>query len=226
MPTYIRLRIAELRMRQSPSIIPSDRLDRDIYLVLEDFSAGAAWRETDEGETDVSAIVEDLLTGQYEQPLRVVVFNPVERWSRDASGEIAEELDRRISAEGREVSEALQEFVESNIGRKIGVHWPCRSAVEVAMAKSKSPPENPASFDQLMELAPLFMDLYDFVRTSNELDNIDATSTMILATVTVGDADGQPMTAQDIAFFLGTPVRTVKSKLKRLMKTGIIDAGR
>jgi hypothetical protein len=29
-------------------------------------------------------------------------------------------LDRRISAEGREVSEALQEFVESNIGRKIG----------------------------------------------------------------------------------------------------------
>jgi hypothetical protein len=32
----------ELRMRQSPSIIPTDRLDRDIYLVLEDFSQGAA----------------------------------------------------------------------------------------------------------------------------------------------------------------------------------------
>jgi hypothetical protein len=27
----------EFRMRQSPSIIPTDRLDRDIYLVLEDF---------------------------------------------------------------------------------------------------------------------------------------------------------------------------------------------
>jgi hypothetical protein len=110
----------ELRM-SSPSIIPNDRLDRDIYLVLEDFCAGASWRETDEADTDVLAIVEDLLTGQYEQPLRVVVFNPVERWSRDASEEIAEELDRRISAEGREVSEALQEFVESNLGRKIGV---------------------------------------------------------------------------------------------------------
>jgi hypothetical protein len=108
-------------MRQSPSIIPTDRLDRDIYLVLEDFRAGAAWRETDEGETDFLAVVEDLLTGQYDQPLRVVAFNPAERWSRDASEEIAEELDRRISAEGREVSEALQEFVESNIGRKIGV---------------------------------------------------------------------------------------------------------
>ena len=54
-------------MRQSPSIIPTDRLDRDIYLVLEDFSSGAAWRETDEGQTDVSAVIEDLLTGQYEQ---------------------------------------------------------------------------------------------------------------------------------------------------------------
>jgi hypothetical protein len=58
----------------------------------------------------------------------VVAFNPAERWSRDATEEVAEELDRRISSEGREVSEALQEFVESNIGRKIGSSWPCRSA--------------------------------------------------------------------------------------------------
>jgi hypothetical protein len=27
-------------MRHSPSIVPSDRLDRDIYLVLEDFGIG------------------------------------------------------------------------------------------------------------------------------------------------------------------------------------------
>jgi hypothetical protein len=51
----------------------------------------------------------------------VVAFNPAERWSRDTTEEIAEELDRRISSEGREVSEALQGFVESSIGRKIGV---------------------------------------------------------------------------------------------------------
>ena len=36
------------------------------------------------------------------------------------------------------------------------------------MAKSKSPPEISASFDQLMELAPLLMDLYDLVQTTNE----------------------------------------------------------
>jgi hypothetical protein len=38
----------ELRMRQSPSIVPADRLNRDIYPVLEDFHQGPAWRETDE----------------------------------------------------------------------------------------------------------------------------------------------------------------------------------
>lgn len=38
----------------SPSIIPNDRLDRDFYLVLENFRRGAAFRETDEGITYVS----------------------------------------------------------------------------------------------------------------------------------------------------------------------------
>jgi hypothetical protein len=123
-------------MRQSPSIIPTDRLDRDIYLVLEDFRDGAAWIETDEGETDLSTVIEDLLTGQYDRPLRVVAFNAAERWSRDATEDIAEELDRRISAEGREVSEALQEFVESNIGRKVS-SWTCRSGSGAVMAESE-----------------------------------------------------------------------------------------
>ena len=53
-------------MRHSPSISPADRLDRDMYLVLEDFSNGAAWRETDEDRTDYRALISDLLTGQYD----------------------------------------------------------------------------------------------------------------------------------------------------------------
>jgi hypothetical protein len=134
-----------------------------------------------------------------------------------------EQLDRRISAESREVSEALQEFVESNTGRKMGIQLELAPRIDVGMAKSKSPPEIPASLDQLMELAPLLMDLYDLVQTTNGLDNIDPISTMILATVTVGDAYNDPMTAEDSAFCLDTPLRTVKSKLKRLMKTGIIE---
>ena len=55
-------------MRHSPSISAADRLDREMYLVLEDFSNGAAWRETDEDRTDYRTLISDLLTGQYDHP--------------------------------------------------------------------------------------------------------------------------------------------------------------
>lgn len=54
-------------MRHAPLIVPSDRLDRDIYLVLEDFGAraGCSWRETDEQGSDRETVIRDLLSGQY-----------------------------------------------------------------------------------------------------------------------------------------------------------------
>jgi hypothetical protein len=111
----------ELRMRQSPSLIPTDRLDRDIYLVLEDFHSGPAWSERDEAEADFHTLIRDMLTGQYDWPLRVVALNPSEGWSRDASEEVAEELARRAADEGREISDGLREFIESHTGRTIGI---------------------------------------------------------------------------------------------------------
>jgi hypothetical protein len=103
----------------SPSIVPNDRLDKDFYLVLENFRAGSAFRETDEGIT-YTTLIDDLLTGQYDQVLRIVAFNPVEGWSRDASEDVANALEQHIAAEGREVSEAMRDFIEGQTGRKIG----------------------------------------------------------------------------------------------------------
>jgi hypothetical protein len=103
----------------TPSIVPNDRLDKDFYLVLEDFRAGAAFRETDEG-VNYASLIDDLLSGQYEQVLRVVAFNPVAGWSRDASEDVAKALEHRISAGRREVSEPLRDFIEGHLGRKIG----------------------------------------------------------------------------------------------------------
>lgn len=103
----------------TPSIVPNDRLDKDFYLVLEDFRSGAAFRETDEG-IDYTTLIDDLLTGQYEQPLRIVAFNPAEGWSRDASEDIARALEMRIATGLYEVSEPLREFIEGQLGRKIG----------------------------------------------------------------------------------------------------------
>jgi hypothetical protein len=103
----------------SPSIVPNDRLDKDFYLVLEDFRAGPSFRETDEGITYIK-LIDDLLTGQYDNVLRVVALNPVEGWSRDASEDVASALEAHIAAEGRDVSEAMRGFIEGQTGRKIG----------------------------------------------------------------------------------------------------------
>ena len=103
----------------APSIVPNDRLDKDFYLVLEEFRAGPAFRETDEG-ISYNRLIDDLLTGQYDNVLRIVAFNPVKSWSRDASEDVANALEAHIAAEGREVSETMRDFIEGQIGRKIG----------------------------------------------------------------------------------------------------------
>ena len=88
-------------MRTSPSIVP-DALDRDVYLVLDDFGErlGRSWRETVEADTDRSTLIRHLLEGQYSFPVRIVAFNTAEGWSRDASDEIAIELAQACADRG------------------------------------------------------------------------------------------------------------------------------
>jgi hypothetical protein len=108
---------------QARSIVPTDRLDRDIYLVLEDFGAraGCAWRETDEQDTDIEAVLQGLLSGQYAYPVRIVCFNSTEGWSRDATSDIADALAQRAADNDDEVSAALQGFISANGTRHFDV---------------------------------------------------------------------------------------------------------
>src|SRR3569623_2024898 len=105
-------------MRHAPSIVPLDRLDREIYLVLEDFGAraGCSWRETDEQATDVETIIRDQLSGQNAYPVRIVAFNASDGRSRDATSEIADELAERVRGRD-EITPALQAFVQANSSR-------------------------------------------------------------------------------------------------------------
>jgi len=97
-------------MSQSPSIVPEDD-NRDVYLVLDDFGGrlGRAWRETNE-ETDRPAIIRGLLDSQYVNPVRIVVFNTGEGWSRDVSFEIAGELVERCAERG-EIPACLRDIL-------------------------------------------------------------------------------------------------------------------
>jgi hypothetical protein len=101
-------------MRKShwtPSIVPSD--DQTIYLVAEDFGKlGRAWRETEYEATDLETIIQDLLSGQYNNPIRIVAFNTAERWSEDVSEDVAYELRRRCDQQMRDLPSSIQDFVE------------------------------------------------------------------------------------------------------------------
>ena len=97
-------------MRASPSIVPG--IDRDVCLVLDDFARGCAWRETNVEDTDLEAVINDLLEGQYGNPVCVIGFNLSEGWVRDVSEAIAQKLRERCAEENRELPDSLQQFVE------------------------------------------------------------------------------------------------------------------
>ena len=53
--------------------------------------AEGAYCETDVEATDLETVIQDLLDGQYSNPVRVVSFNTAEGWSRDISANVAGE---------------------------------------------------------------------------------------------------------------------------------------
>jgi hypothetical protein len=116
-------------MRLSPSIAPLDRLDRDIYLVLEDFGAraGCAWRKTDETETDLETVIRLILPAST-YPVRIVAFNAIEGWSSDATSDIADAVARRAMNTNVEVSAALEAFIAENSTKAFDLQLPLRGA--------------------------------------------------------------------------------------------------
>jgi hypothetical protein len=104
-------RFEEFVVRTSPSIAPNG-LERDVYLVLDDFgSLGRVWRETDEAGTNRTWMIRNLLEGQYANPVRIVAFNTAEGWSRDVTLDVADEL-RRSYPEFDEVPASVLRFLE------------------------------------------------------------------------------------------------------------------
>ena len=94
----------------TPSIVPTR--DDTVYIVEDDFGPiGRAWRETESDSADRATTLNELYTGQFNDPVRVVAFNTREGWSRDVSAEFAAELQRRADQEERQLEGALATFV-------------------------------------------------------------------------------------------------------------------
>jgi hypothetical protein len=91
--------------------------DQTIYLVVDRLARlGNACRETEIERTDFETIIDDFLSGQFNDPVRVVAFNTLEHWSKDVSREIAAEIQTRCDIEGAAVPEHIQDFVAGHTG--------------------------------------------------------------------------------------------------------------
>jgi hypothetical protein len=104
--------VQELRTVFTPSIVPAAA--DTVYIVEDNFGPkfGRVYCETDSAQADRETALNNLYTGQYYDPVRVVAFNTSDGWSRDVSHEFAAEIQRRADLERKELSGKLAEFVE------------------------------------------------------------------------------------------------------------------
>jgi hypothetical protein len=100
----------------SPTIVPYGA-DQTVYLVIDSFGAnGTVYRETEVERADLETIIADLISGQFNDPIRVVAFNTLEHCSEDVSEYVAFEIQTRFDIEGIAVPEHIRDFVASYTG--------------------------------------------------------------------------------------------------------------
>jgi hypothetical protein len=111
---FVELRMA--RTGWTPSIVPNGA-DQTVYLVVDRFgSLGTAYRETDIERSDLETTIADLMSGQFNDPVRVVAFNTAEQWAQDVTRVVALEIQSRCDIDGHDVPETLRDFVDSVAG--------------------------------------------------------------------------------------------------------------
>jgi hypothetical protein len=113
----LRWSIAMPRTGGSPTTIPYGA-DQTVYLVIDRFSSGTVYRETEIERADLETIISDFMTGQFNDPVRVVAFNTLEHWADDVSKDVAQEIQLRCDIAGEHVPEHIRDFVDTNAGRR------------------------------------------------------------------------------------------------------------
>jgi hypothetical protein len=69
-----------------------------------------------EERADLETTIADLITGQYDRPVRVVAFNTAEGWSANVSEDVAREIMRRLDLAGDELPAAVEAFIDQHLG--------------------------------------------------------------------------------------------------------------
>jgi hypothetical protein len=93
--------------------------DQTVYLVFDSPGAsrsGSDCLEKQIERDDLETTISDLLTGQFNAPVRVMAFNTLEHWIEDVSNQVAEDIQARCDIDGVPIPEHVRDFVASHIG--------------------------------------------------------------------------------------------------------------
>jgi hypothetical protein len=107
-----------VRIMPSTSVIAAlvPHFEGTSHVVLDDFGqAGRVYRETAEATATLESVIDDLLTGQFNNPARVVSFNTSQGWSRDVSEDVVHEVMRRLAGRARPLAASSRKFVEAYV---------------------------------------------------------------------------------------------------------------
>ena len=91
--------------------------DETVYLVVDLMvQQGGIPCETRVERTDIETIIAELMSGRFNEPIRVLAFNTLEHWADDISAQIAAEIEARCDIEGTGLPEHIRDFVVNATG--------------------------------------------------------------------------------------------------------------
>ena len=95
----------------SPGLAPDIPQSVTVHLVLDDLGQlGRVYRETDENETDEATVIDNIISGQYDRPVKVIALNPGEGWTRDVTKDIARAVVATARRQGTKLGRTAQDF--------------------------------------------------------------------------------------------------------------------
>lgn len=101
---------------KSSKVVPYGA-DQTVYLVVDSFgSRNSVYREAEFERADLETAIGELLSGQFNNPVRIISYNTLEHWTEDVSAQIAAEIQSRSDIDGQPVPEHLKDFVASHAG--------------------------------------------------------------------------------------------------------------
>lgn len=93
------------------------KLDQMFYLIFEADRAGNIWlAERELADMDKATTLDDIASGQFEDLVSVIEFNPAEHTSRDVTEDMARAIADRWAIEGEPLTDVQREFLEFHIG--------------------------------------------------------------------------------------------------------------